>query len=139
MINFGSSFVTTAANEYGNQFRPAAKAFAERHELKPGDPRIEEFQETYRSMHPYPFASVTDVADHIDHVVKTVGIDHVGIGSDYDGVGDSLPIGLKDVSTYPNLVAELLRRDYSERDIEKVLGGNILRVWRAVEKISESG
>ena len=74
-----------------------------------------------------------NVADHIDHVVKLVGVEHVGIGSDYDGVGDSLPVGLKDVSTYPNLVAELLRRDYSEEDIAAILGGNLLRVWDAVE------
>ena len=55
------------------------------------------------------------------------------IGSDYDGVGDSLPIGLKDVAGYPSLVAEMLRRKYSEGDIEKVLGGNLMRVWKAVE------
>ncbi|NNF67895.1 MAG: membrane dipeptidase, partial [Gammaproteobacteria bacterium] len=69
----------------------------------------------------------------IDHVVELVGVDYVGIGSDYDGVGDSLPVGLKDVSTYPNLVAGLLDRDYSEDDIEKILSGNLLRVWREVE------
>ena len=63
----------------------------------------------------------------------TGSIDHVGIGSDYDGVGDSLPIGLKDVSTYPNLIEGLLQRGYSEDDIRKILGGNLLRVWRAVE------
>lgn len=134
MINFGSSFISTAANEYGGSYRPAAAAYAKRHELKGGNPRLKKFQEDYRSKHPYPFATVSDVADHIDHVVKLVGIDYVGIGSDYDGVGNSLPEGLKDVSTYPNLVAELLRRDYSERDIEKILGGNIMRVWKRVEK-----
>jgi len=67
-------------------------------------------------------------------VVKLVGINHVGIGSDFDGVGDSLPVGLKDVSQYPNLIAELLRRDYRERDIAKILGGNLLRVWQQVER-----
>ena len=72
--------------------------------------------------------------DHFDHVIKLVGIDHVGIGSDYDGVGDSLPEGLKDVSDYPNLVAEFLRRGYSKEDIVKILGGNFLRVWREVEQ-----
>ena len=71
--------------------------------------------------------------DHIDHVVELIGIDHVGIGSDYDGVGDSLPEGLKDVSTYPNLVQGLMDRDYSEADIKKILSGNFLRVWQAVE------
>ena len=71
--------------------------------------------------------------DHFDHVVSLVGIDHVGIGSDYDGVGDSLPVGLKDVSTYPALIEGLLRRGYSEADIVKILGENLLRVWERVE------
>lgn len=134
MINFGSSFVSKAANEYRINYQPASTAYRKRHGLKSGDPRIKQFEEDYRSKHPYPFATVSDVADHIDHVVKLVGVEYVGIGSDYDGVGNSLPEGLKDVSTYPNLVAELLRRDYSESDIEKILGSNIMRVWKEVEK-----
>ena len=77
------------------------------------------------------------MADHIDHVAKLVGVEHVGIGSDYDGVGNSLPTGLKDVSTYPALVAELLRRGYAEDAIEKVLGANLLRVWQAVEDAAD--
>lgn len=129
MINFGSSFVTPEANAHRNKFRPAAAALAER--APADDP--EAFRAAYYSKHPYPFADVTDVADHIDHVVQVVGVDYVGLGSDYDGVGPTLPTGLKDVSTYPNLVAELLRRDYSEEDIIKILGGNLMRVWREVE------
>jgi len=135
MINFGSAFLTTAANDYGKKYNAAAGAWAQQRGL---DARSSEdmkpFQDTYRSKHPYPYASVADVADHIDHVVKLVGVEHVGIGSDYDGVGDSLPTGLKDVSTYPNLVAELLRRGYSEKDIALILGGNLMRVWAAVER-----
>jgi membrane dipeptidase len=93
-----------------------------------------DFYPDYFAEHgPYPYASVDDVLDHFDHVVALTGIDHVGIGSDYDGVGDSLPVGLKDVSSYPNLVEGLLRRGYSEADIRKILGGNLLRVWEAVE------
>ncbi len=134
MINFGSGFVTTAAAEYRNKSRPAMDAYAERHGLERGDPAMRQFIKDYQSIYPYPYATVSDVADHIDHVVKIAGIDYVGIGSDYDGVGDTLPVGLKDVSTYPNLVAELLRRDYSESDIEKLLGANLMRVWKAVEK-----
>ena len=65
--------------------------------------------------------------------LKLVGIDYVGLGSDYDGVGDTLPVGLKDVSTFPNLIEGLLRRGYSEDDIRKILGENTLRVWAAVE------
>ena len=82
---------------------------------------------------PFPFATLSNVLDHIDHVVKLTSINHVGIGSDYDGVGDSLPVGLKDVSTYPNLIQGLLDRGYSEEDIKKILGENLLRVWQDVE------
>ena len=73
------------------------------------------------------------MADHIDRVVELAGVDHVGFGSDFDGVGDSLPTGLKDVSQYPNLIAELLPRGYSEDDIAKIAGENLMRVWSAVE------
>lgn len=86
----------------------------------------------------YHYSTVSKVADHIDHVVDLVGIDHVGIGSDYDGVGDTLPTGLKDVSTYPNLFKELLDRGYSEEDIEKISHGNIFRVWNEVAAIADS-
>ena len=72
------------------------------------------------------------MADHIDHIVALAGINHVGLGSDYDGVGDSLPTGLKDVSDYPNLLAVLLNRGYSEKDIEKICSGNLFRVWNQV-------
>ncbi len=76
------------------------------------------------------------MADHIDHVVRLVGIDHVGIGSDFDGLGDDLPTGLKDVSGYPNLIAELLKKGYSREQIEKICSGNVFRVWREVERIA---
>ncbi len=66
-------------------------------------------------------------------MVALTSVDNVGVGSDYDGVGDSLPVGLKDVAAYPNLIKGLLDRGYSEDDIRKVLGENLLRVWQAVE------
>jgi membrane dipeptidase len=78
---------------------------------------------------------VGTVADHIDHIAKIAGVDHVGIGSDYDGVS-ALPQGLDDVSCFPNLTAELLTRGYSEGDVKKILGGNILRVMREAEAIA---
>ncbi len=124
-INFGSAFVTRQANQY-NALRKAAAQQA-------GVEDNQAFRDAYSKQHPYPFATLDTVLDHIDHVVKLVGIDHVGIGSDYDGVGDSLPIGLKDVASYPNLIAGLLARGYSEADISKILSGNLLRVWQAVE------
>ncbi|TXS88926.1 membrane dipeptidase [Parahaliea maris] len=132
MINFGSSFLTAKANQYMKTFGETADTYAKRYGLADHSAEMETFEAQYRGRQPFPFATVSDVADHIDHAVKVAGIEHVGLGSDYDGVGDSLPIGLKDVSTYPNLVAELLRRRYSDSDIEKLLGGNLMRVWREV-------
>jgi membrane dipeptidase len=76
-------------------------------------------------------ATISDVADHVDHIVKVAGIDHVGIGSDFDGI-TSPPEGLADISKMPSLVAVLLKRGYSEQDIKKILGGNYLRVIREV-------
>lgn len=94
-------------------------------------------EENYWKENPLPNATVKDIADHIDHVKNLVGIDYVGLGSDFDGTGGLLPIGLEDVSKYPNLVYELLKRGYSDDEIEKVLGKNLLRVWNQVEKVSE--
>ena len=96
-------------------------------------PQAAEFQKRYRKTHPFPYATLDDLLAHFDHVIALVGARHVGIGSDFDGVGDSLPTGLKDVSAYPNLVEGLLRRGYSETDVRKILGENLLRVWQAVE------
>lgn len=126
-INFGSSFVVSQANQYGLQLKAAAKAAGKSANDK-------EFEAQYKKTHPYPFANVATVVKHINHVRDLVGIDHVGIGSDFDGVGDSLPDGLKDVSMYPNLIEGLLKEGYSEADIEKIMSGNLLRVLKQVEK-----
>lgn len=83
-----------------------------------------------------PVPSYTAIADHIDHAVKVGGIDHVGLGSDFDGI-DCVPNGMEDVSKLPALVHELARRGYSEEDLEKILGGNVLRVMRQVEQVSQ--
>ena len=137
MINFGSSFLTEAANQWQAKFSAARTSLmAQLGETGRDDPRVAAFSEAYREQNPYPYADVGIVADHIERVIDIAGIDHVGLGSDYDGVGDSLPEGLKDASTYPNLVAELLRRDHSEADIRKILGENLMRVWREVEAIA---
>jgi membrane dipeptidase len=84
-----------------------------------------------------PLPSYTRIADHIDHAVKVGGVDHVGLGSDFDGV-DSIPKGMEDVSRIPDLVRELARRGYSAEDLEKILGGNLLRVMRQVEEVSKT-
>jgi membrane dipeptidase len=134
MINFGSAFLTQKAKEYSlARWAASAKFRLEHDDLEPDEVR-ERFRVQWEAEHgPMPFASLDDVLDHFDHVVGLVGVDYVGIGSDYDGVGDSLPTNLKDVSTYPNLVEGLLRRGYSEADIRKILGENLLRVWGEVE------
>jgi len=80
-----------------------------------------------------PPVTVSRIADHIDHIVKLVGIDHVGVGSDFDGI-QAVPSDLSSVAQLPNLTVELLRRGYSEEDVDKILGGNILRVMEEVER-----
>lgn len=132
-INFGSGFLTDESRIRDKKYWAAVTDFREKNNLEDNDPKIEEFKNKYKSENPYKYADVSNVADHIDHVVKLAGIDHVGLGSDFDGLGDSLPTGLKDVSMYPNLIYELLKRDYSEEDIEKICSGNILRVWKQNE------
>ena len=79
---------------------------------------------------------LADVVDHVDRVVDLVGIDHIGIGTDYDGI-PRFPVGLEDVSTYPQFIKELLVRGYSDEDIKKIMNGNILRVWKEVRRLAD--
>lgn len=132
-INFGSSFISQDAIEYGKVRKAAIKNFIAKNKFDEKSAEVEAFKVQYKAENPYPYSTLNDVLDHFDHVVKLVGVDYVGIGSDYDGVGDSLPNGLKDVASYPNLIEGLLKRGYSERDIAKILSGNVMRVWRTVE------
>ena len=88
--------------------------------------------------HPKPAVTLAMVADHIEHVAKVAGVDHVGIGSDFDGMGKDLPVGLGDVSNYPELLAELMRRGWSDADVAKLAGGNILRVMDEAEVVAQS-
>ena len=123
----------TAGQDYGKARTAAITEYALANHLEQNDPAIMTFLGAYREKAPYPYATLDQVLDHIDRVVAIAGIEAVGIGSDYDGVGDSLPVGLKDVASYPNLIAGLLRRGYDESQISAILGGNLLRVWREVE------
>jgi membrane dipeptidase len=88
--------------------------------------------------HPAPRVTLSEVADHIEHIAKIAGVDHVGLGSDYDGVSGMLPEGLGDVATYPALLAELMRRGWSDADIAKLAGGNMLRVMEQAERVAAS-
>ena len=131
-INYGSSFVTQASQDKRKANGEKIEAYAKENGLEENDETFIAYAKKVNEENPM-YADITEVVDHIDHVVKLAGIDHVGIGSDYDGVGDSLPYGLKDVASYPNLIFHLLKRGYSEEDIEKICYKNIWRVWSAVE------
>ena len=133
-INFGSTFISARSRDNYNLYADARKAFMEENGITDTDaPAVTEFTKQYRAKNPFAFAALSDVLDNFDHVINLVGIDHVGIGSDFDGVGDSLPTDLKDVAAYPNLIRGLLERGHSEKDIQKIMFKNILRVWAASE------
>jgi membrane dipeptidase len=131
MVNFYSGFIVAdnaravkaVAEDYRKRFHDlAARRKAMEAWFKTEGPKLSR-------------GTIKDVANHIDHIVKVAGIDHVGIGSDFDGI-TSWPKGLDDVSTYPRLTDELLRRGYSEGDIHKILGGNVLRAFRGAESVA---
>jgi membrane dipeptidase len=96
--------------------------------------RVEQLMAEWDRANPRPRATLSEVADHIDHIKRLAGVDHIGIGGDFDGGGGVL--GLEDVSTYPKLTAELLRRGYTYDEIGKILGLNMLRVMREAERVS---
>jgi membrane dipeptidase len=134
-INFGANFLDSVARK-NDALRDSLEKILTERKLTSKDPAAQSVIEQFGKQHKELFSDVERVADHIDHVVQIAGIDHVGIGSDYDGVGDSLPLGLKDVSAYPNLILVLLKRGYSPDDIEKVCYKNVARVWNEVIQAS---
>jgi len=134
MINFGSTFIDAEVVKRADVYRAARTKFMEAEGLAREDPKVEAWAKAYFAEHGHLYSRVEVVADHIDHVVKLVGVDHVGFGSDFDGVGDTLPRGLEDVSKYPNLLRVLLARGYSETELAKICGLNLMRVWKAVER-----
>jgi membrane dipeptidase len=128
-VNFYSGFVTPAAARHTSAIR---KELREKH---PDPAAFDKAFDAWLDANPIPRATLKQVADQIDHLVKVAGIDHVGLGSDFDGI-TSTPIGLEDVSTYPRLTDELIRRGYSDDDIKKILGGNFLRVLRQAGEVA---
>lgn len=137
-INFGSTFLDSTVRAANEANRKKLQVLLDEKKLKFSDSLAKPIIEEYQKLNPSLFADVETVANHIDHVVKLAGINHVGIGSDFDGVGDSLPTGLKDVSQYPNLIYVLLKRGYTEEDIEKICYKNVWRVWSAVEEFAKA-
>jgi membrane dipeptidase len=105
-----------------------------------GQPDIRKAKlDEWKTAHPAPKAGIGLIADHIEHVVKVAGYDHVGLGGDLDGIGyDEAPPGMNSVSGYPLLFAELIRRGWSDENLSKLAGGNLLRVMRQTEAVAAS-
>ena len=135
-IAYAPGFLSEAAQKQSTELWATMRQYMEENDVAMGSPEFSDRIALFYEQNPKVETSVSDVADHIEHVIELVGIDHVGIGSDFDGIS-SAPTGLEDVSTYPNLIEELLRRGLSEQDIRKICGENLLRVWSEVEKTAE--
>jgi len=132
-INFGSGFLDREIRDQREAHEKARDEHVKARKLRKGSKAEAEAVTDYEREHPVPRATVEHVADHIEHVIALVGVDHVGLGSDFDGVGDSLPEGLRDVSQYPNLLRVLQERGHDREALAKIAGANVLRVWQAVE------
>jgi membrane dipeptidase len=133
MVNFSPDFVSDTVRQYYADVEAETARFKE---LMPGDPAgAEKALASWKAAHPEPKATLGQVADHIDYIRKVAGIDHVGLGSDFDGIS-RVPDGLQDVSRYPALLEELARRGYSDDDLRKVAGLNILRAMRQAEEVA---
>lgn len=134
MVNFYSGFITPEGARLLPEMLNAYR------DLKKQYPKQQEFKAAYaawKAEHPMPTGSVHDVVDHIEHIIKIAGVDHVGIGSDFDGI-NTCPRQLEDVSCYPFITQELLNRGHSREAIHKILGGNVLRVMRDAEAVAKN-
>ena len=134
-INFGSSFLSKTSQDQFSEIKTYLDEYRATQGLSENDSTYVAYAAQYL-VEMDPFEEIKTVADHIDHVVAIAGIDYVGLGSDFDGVGNSLPKGLKDVSMYPNLIYELLMRGYSDEDVEKICSQNVFRVWEETLSIA---
>jgi len=133
MVTFVPGFISQEVADYGARLRREMERVRA---AMPDDPTgVARAMEQWRAAHAEPRATLAQVADHIDHIRRVAGIDYVGLGGDFDGIS-TVPVGLEDVSTYPALVAELLRRGYSDEDVKKLLGLNLLRVMRRNEEVA---
>lgn len=133
MVPFVVGFVSPVAFADDNAFEAQAIAAKKRH---PSDTTAAKAEvAAWRKAHPRPTATLAQVADHIDHVRKIAGVDHVGIGSDFDGITETVT-GLEDVSKFPSLFAELARRGWTDEDLAKLANGNVLRILKQAEVVS---
>tara|TARA_B100001758_G_C18377606_1_gene595271 strand:+ start:91 stop:1242 length:1152 start_codon:yes stop_codon:yes gene_type:complete len=134
LINFGSSFVNELSNKKFDQIDRKVENWKIKNKIN-DIKKINKFKNRIIEEEK-PFATIEDVINAIDHVVKLVGIDHVGFGSDFDGLGNTLPYNLKNVSDYPNIILGLLKKNYSEEDIEKICYKNLFRTWNEILEFS---
>ncbi len=132
MVNFYSGFITP---EGARASREMFRVYRELKARYPNEKDLQTAMGQWVKEHPVPRGSVHNVVDHIEHIIKVAGVDHVGLGSDFDGI-NTVPYQLEDVSCYPNITQELLNRGYSKDDILKILGGNLLRAFRAAERVA---
>jgi membrane dipeptidase len=132
MVNFYSGFVVPEA---ARQRKGMFDVLRDLRAKYPDEKELRVALEQWRKDHPIPRGSIHDVVDHIEHIIKVAGIDHVGLGSDFDGI-DSTPEQLEDVSKYPLITQELLNRGHTKEEIVKVLGANLMRVFKEVEKVA---
>lgn len=137
-INFGSSFLDSKIQKHEDEMRAKLMKIFQEKGVSFRDEAAKPILEQFRKDNPTLYSDVEMVANHIDRVVQLAGIDHVGLGSDFDGVGDSLPTGLKDVSQYPNLIYTLLKRGYSEESIAKICYKNVFRVWNKTQEVAKA-
>jgi membrane dipeptidase len=138
-INFGSMFLVDSLRQRMDKAGEAINAYLREHNLHYLDEEAMAYARRFRKEQGIPYASARDIARHIDHVVRLVGIDHVGLGSDFDGLGDDLPDDVKDVSGYPAILRELLLLGYDDSAIAKVCGENFMRVWAEVNAVAGRG
>jgi membrane dipeptidase len=134
LINFYTAFLDSATSKKQQENNKKIEIALREKGLKERDSSAQPIIEQIKRDNPMPLVDVEKVADHIDHVVKLTSIEHVGFGSDFDGVDGMLPKGLTDASMYPNLLYSLLKRGYTEAEIEKICSRNFLRVWKKVEE-----
>jgi membrane dipeptidase len=133
MVTFVTFFVSQEVADYGNRFQATVDDIRRR---LPNDTAAQRREiDAWRTANPSPKATISQVADHIEHIRKVAGVDHVGIGSDFDGITDVIE-GLEDVSTFPALFAELSRRGWSEADLRKLAGENVLRALKRAEEVA---
>ncbi len=136
-VNFYTAFIDSATANYQAKARREIEIILKEKKLKPADTAARSLMAKYKKENPAPVVDIEVVVDHIDHIVKLIGIEHVAFGSDFDGVDGMLPSGLEDASKYPNLIYHLLHRGYTESDIEKICYKNIWRVWNDVEEVAK--